>query len=110
VAERRTFQCDSCRYALDAWSDGNPYYRQHGRKRYAHHPDHAALAQCVGNDTPFLCLACNAKFKVDSAAPVTACPRCTQETIVAVWGLAGCLCPKCHRGHFVDDPQSRAIS
>ena len=110
MAERRTFRCDACRYAVEAWSDGNPYYVENGRKQYAHHPHHDALARCIGNDMPSICLACAASFTVDSNAPISTCPRCAESAIVALWRLEHRPCPKCHRGHLLNDSQSGAIS
>jgi hypothetical protein len=110
MAEKRVFQCDTCRHSVAAWSDGNPYYLEHGRKHYAYHPHHAALARCIGNDTPFLCLACAASFTVDSHAPRATCPECAATAIVALWCLERCRCPFCRQGHFLHDPESGAIS
>ncbi len=56
-------------HAVEAWSDGNPYYIDGGgAKLYAYHPDHDSLAQCIGNDDPHLYLSCGREFMVDSRA------------------------------------------
>jgi hypothetical protein len=69
------FVCGNCHRAIEAWDDGNPYYIDEASgKKYAHHPDHEALARCVGNDSPHLCLACGQKFMVDSRSPAANCP------------------------------------
>jgi DNA-directed RNA polymerase subunit RPC12/RpoP len=111
VAECRFFACTSCRFTVEAWSDGNPYYRDEaGRKRYAYHPDHENLARCIGNDEPHLCTACGRKVKVDSLKPRTRCPGCKAEALVAVWDLEGVACPKCRVGTLHVDPERMAIS
>jgi predicted lipoprotein with Yx(FWY)xxD motif len=50
------FVCSNCAHSVEAWDDGNPYYLDDGGKKvYAYHPDHEALAKCIGNDAPHLC-------------------------------------------------------
>lgn len=110
MAEGRTYRCDQCPNAVEAWSDGNPYYMENGRKCHAYHPNHEALARCIGNDSPYLCLACGESFKVDSNAPRTACLKCASAEIVPTWLLEGRSCPKCRTGHFRNDPHSWAVS
>jgi hypothetical protein len=111
MAECRRFVCGRCARAVDAWSDGNPYYvDEGGQKRYAYHPDHENLARCVGNDVPHLCLACGATTKVDSRAPRDQCRRCRARQLVATWDLAGRRCPYCKEGAFGEDPRVVAIS
>src|SRR5687768_13894409 len=86
MAEALRFVCGNCGRAIEAWSDGNPYYLdEEGRKKYAYHPDHERLALCIGNDSPHLCLACGWQFKVDSRAPRADCPRCGAGDIVHTW-------------------------
>jgi hypothetical protein len=42
MAQSRFIVCGGCGFEVEAWSDGNPYYRdERGHKRYAYHPDHA---------------------------------------------------------------------
>lgn len=105
MAEGRRLVCNHCGRSVEAWSDGNPYYRdERGRKRYAYHPDHENLARCVGNDEPHLCLACGAETKVDSLKPRTRCRKCKADRLVPCWELAGHPCPTCRTGIFVEDP------
>ena len=67
MAEGLRYVCGECAHAVEAWSDGNPYYIDGGgAKLYAYHPDHDSLAQCIGNDDPHLCLSCGREFMVDS--------------------------------------------
>lgn len=103
--------CSRCAYSIEAWSDGNPYYRDaRGRKRYAYHPDHTNLARCVGNDEPHLCLACGFEMKVDTLKPVTRCRKCRAGPLFPLWELDGVPCPRCREGHFALDNERRAIS
>jgi len=114
MAECIRYACSRCRRAVEAWSDGNPYYRDaKSRKRYAYHPDHEALARCTGNDVPHLCLACGAERTVDSAPRrrrVVRCRRCASEDLVPTMELAGRTCPWCRGGTFEADPHLVAIS
>lgn len=110
MAEGRTYRCDHCPKSVNAWSDGHPYYVENGKKRYAHHPDHDALARCTGNEEPHLCLACGKGFKVDSSAPITECPHCLSGEIATTWNLEGRRCPRCRTGHFRLDAEAGAIS
>ncbi len=105
------FVCSNCARSIEAWDDGNPYYLDEGGKKvYAYHPDHKALAKCIGNDAPNLCLACGAEFMVDSNAPVDRCVQCGATCIVDCWELEGEPCPFCHAGKLVPDPSLNAIS
>jgi len=71
MAEAVRYLCDYCSKAVKAWSDGNPYYiDETGNKRYAYHPDQGGMSKCIGNDSPYLCLACGAEFSVDSREPI----------------------------------------
>ncbi len=81
-----------------------------GVKRYAYHPDHERLALCIGNDSPHLCLACGGEFKVDSRAPIAACPDCGSVEILQAFNLGGLRCPYCKAGEFAADPADRCIS
>ena len=103
--------CDQCSFEVEAWSDGNPYYRDaRGRKKYAYHPDHDALARCIGNDVPHLCLACGCETRVDSLKPRTTCRRCKAERLVPVWDLTDVACPRCKAGTMRWDAGRRRIS
>ena len=76
MAEAVRYVCGECGHAIEAWDEGNPYYVDlDGNKQYAYHPNHDMLALCTGNDSPYLCMSCGHKFKVDSQAPVTSCPK-----------------------------------
>jgi hypothetical protein len=111
VAEGRRFACTACDFAVEAWSDGNPYYRdERGRKRYAYHPDHENLARCIGNDVPHLCLGCGGETKVESARPRATCRRCKGERHVPTWELAGQVCPRRRQGMLEVDHGFRVIS
>ena len=110
MAEGQRFVCGNCQRAIEAWSDGNPYYLdESGHKKYAYHPSDL-LALCIGNDSPHLCLACGTEFKVDSRAPRTTCRKCGGADIVHTWELEGRRCPYCKVGTFAADPEGRAIS
>jgi DNA-directed RNA polymerase subunit RPC12/RpoP len=111
MAQAQRFVCDNCGHAVEAWSDGNPYYiDEAGAKQYAYHPDHERLARCVGNDSPHHCLECAAEFNVDSRAPIAACPSCGADEIIDSYELNGCRCPYCKAGTFAADPEFRCIS
>ncbi|KUL01097.1 MAG: hypothetical protein XE11_2242 [Methanomicrobiales archaeon 53_19] len=111
VADAKRFVCGSCRRAIEAWSDGNPYYLDRdGQKHYAYHPNHERLDRCIGNDLPHLCLACDEKFNVDSLAPIKACPKCGSADIVRTYELDGQRCPYCKAGIFTVDPDYYCIS
>ncbi len=111
MAEALRFVCNGCHRAIEAWSDGNPYYiDEAGAKKYAYHPDHERLARCIGNDTPHHCLDCGTEFKVDSRAPVAACPSCGASEIVPSFSLDGCRCPYCKTGKFAIDTNFFCIS
>ena len=111
MAQALRFVCSGCHRAIEAWSDGNPYYiDEAGAKQYAYHPDHERLARCIGNDSPHHCLGCGAEFKVDSRAPVTACPSCGSSEIVRSFCLSGCRCPYCKTGVFAIDTSFHCIS
>lgn len=111
MAEGLRYVCENCGHAIEAWSDGNPYYiDETGAKQYAYHPDHERLARCIGNDSPHLCLSCGAEFMVDSRAPVEACEKCGAPDIADTFRLGGKQCPYCKKGKFVADPDSRCIS
>lgn len=108
------FACSACARTVSAWSDGNPYFLDaDGRKRYAYHPDHGALARCIGNDTPHLCTACGAEQVVDSRTPRSIarnCAACGAAALRPCTALAGTSCPTCRAGIFAEDVTARAIS
>ena len=111
MAEAVRYVCGGCHNAIEAWSDGNPYYiDEAGAKRYAYHPDHKRLDRCIGNDSPHLCLGCGAEFMVDSRAPVATCPKCGEGRSAHTYHLEGRLCPFCKSGVFAADPNFRCIS
>lgn len=111
MAECIRYECDHCGRAIEAWSDGNPYYiDQRGRKRYAYHPDHEGLSRCVGNDEPHLCLACGGEFVNDNRSPVASCPSCDSADISPTFDLKGRPCPFCGEGRFGIDPEFYCIS
>lgn len=110
MAESIVWRCTACDHTVEAWSDGNPYIIEDGKKRYVYHPDHEALARAVGNDVPMLCLACGHAFMSDTARPAAACPRCTSNSIRSTFDLGGCDCPVCHAGTFGERPEMGAIS
>ncbi len=110
MAECLRYVCSACGRAIEAWSDGNPYYvGTNGLKKYAYHPD-PEVNRCVGNDSPHLCLACGDEFNVDSRAPIEQCPKCGATTIVSTFRLSGRPCPYCSQGKFFVDPEFRCIS
>ncbi len=111
MAEAKRFICNQCGHAIEAWSDGNPYYiDETGAKQYAYHPDHKRLDKCIGNDSPHLCLACGVEFMVDSRDPLQACPDCQDSRIVDTFQLSGQSCPFCKTGTFRDAPDFFLIS
>ena len=111
MAEGVTYICGECGHAIEAWSDGNPYYiDKNGDKQYAYHPDHKRLDQCIGNDSPHLCLSCGKEFMVDSRAPISACPEYQANDVVSTFDLDGQRCPYCKVGVFAADPYSQKIS
>jgi predicted RNA-binding Zn-ribbon protein involved in translation (DUF1610 family) len=111
MAQALRFVCSKCSHAIEAWSDGNPYFiDEAGAKQYAYHPNHEQLARCIGNDSPHHCLSCGAEFKVDSRIPVTACPSCGASNIINSYRLGGCRCPYCKQGTFTEDPDFDCVS
>ena len=111
MAECIRFVCDACGHAIEAWSDGNPYYLdEDGAKQYAHHPHHDLMARCIGNDSPHLCLACGAEVMVDSREPTRECSACGAEALVDTFELEGQPCPACKAGRFARDPEFWCVS
>ena len=111
MAEGVKYVCGGCHKAIEAWSDGNPYYfDDDGIKRYAYHPDHERLDRCIGNDSPHICLSCGTEFMVDSLAPETSCPKCGAGDFAVTFHLGGQRCPFCKSGVFAPDPNSYCIS
>ena len=111
MAEALRFVCSGCDHAIEAWSDGNPYFLDEaGAKQYAYHPDHSRLALCIGNDSRHLCLACGHEFMVDSLAPVAECPKCGGSEFASAFELDGKRCPYCKAGVFTVDPDFHCIS
>ncbi len=103
MAEGRRYVCVKCAHTIETWDEGNPYYMDDdGRKQYAYHPDEDLLEQCIGNDSPHLCLSCGYEFIVDSEAPIAACPLCEASKISNTWELEGRPCPYCKAGVFAD--------
>ena len=111
IAQAVRYVCRGCGRAIEAWSDGNPnYLDESGGKHYAYHPDHENLARCVGNDSPHLCLGCGAECKVDSRAPIPACPTCGAAELMDTYQLTDQRCPYCKAGAFAVDPEFRCVS
>ena len=111
MAECIRFVCENCENAIEAWSDGNPFYiDEAGKKQYAYHPDHENLARCIGNDSPHLSLACGEQFKVDSRAPRTGCLGCGSADTARMFQLDGRGCPFCKGGEFAVDPDFFCVS
>lgn len=111
MAEGIRFVCSDCRYSIEAWSDGNPFYiDETGNKQYAHHPDHDELSKCIANDVPHLCLACGNEVKIDSRLGHESCPDCGSTNVIDTFHLQGVKCPKCDGGHFDQDKDYCAIS
>ena len=111
MAEALRYVCTRCSHAIEAWSDGNPYYiDEAGSKQYAYHPNHELLARCIGNDSPHLCLSCGNETMVDSEAPAAACPKCGEPKLAYTYELDRQPCPYCKSGVFAVDPGFSAIS
>jgi len=111
MAEGRRFVCDECGNSVEVWSDGNPYYFDtRGKKQYAYHPDHEALAKCIGNDEDVYCLGCGREFRVDSNHVADCCLKCSSQEVVSTSELGDRRCPKCSRGVFRIDPDWLPIS
>ena len=111
MAEGVRYVCEGCGHAIEAWSDGNPYYiNETGAKEYAYHPDDELVAQCIGNDSPHLCLSCGHEFMVDSRDPVAGCPKCGACELADTYDLGGKQCPFCKAGVFALHPEFRVIS
>lgn len=104
------YVCQNCRFDLESWDEGCPYYiDERGKKRYAFHPD-PMRDKCIGNDSPYICLECGRQFKVDSRAPRTNCPKCKSTDIIDTFNLQGQKCPKCKKGVIMRDPDFFIIS
>jgi hypothetical protein len=111
MAECRRFVCSGCGREIDAWSDGNPFYiDETGERKYAYHPDHEALAKCIGNDLPHLCLNCGHDVVVDSRSSKRICPDCDSDKVIEAFLLDQRDCPTCKNGKFLWDPSYQAIS
>lgn len=111
MAEGVRYLCEGCSKEIESWSDGNPYYIDvAGVKQYAYHPNHEKLAQCIGNDSPHLCLTCGEEFMVDTQAPAMLCPKCGGGEAANTFQLEGLLCPYCKSGIFITDPDFHCIS
>jgi hypothetical protein len=111
MAECRRFVCSGCGEAIEAWSDGNPFYvDETGNKKYAYHPNHVELEKCIANDVPHLCLQCGAESKIDSRLGSKACSECRSEKLIRTFLLEGVKCPTCDSGHFVSDNDFQRIS
>ena len=80
------------------------------------HNKHAVLIckicheKCIGNDSPYICLACGDEFKVDSEKPITQCPTCNAEDIVDKFKLEGKTCHACKTDVFGIDPNFFCVS
>ena len=110
MAAGRIFACNVCAHSIEAWDEGDPYYRDaRGRKRYAYHPD-PDRGRCTGVDSPVLCLSCGRKAVRDSAAPITHCRKCASAELIDVWQLEGRPCPYCKQGSFAADPNFWMVS
>lgn len=110
MAEAVRYFCEHCHHSIESWSDGNPYYiDRNGAKQYVYHPD-SRVAQCIGNESPHLCLCCGSEFTVDSLAPIAACPKCSSSEFVSTFRLTGQQCPYCKKGTFILDQEFRLIS
>ena len=105
MAERVRWVCSSCRTSVEAWSDGNPYVVEDGRKRYVYHPNHEALARAVGNDVPVLCLACGAESVRDSQAPEAGCPACGSSHLQDAFDLRRAPLPRVRVRHVRAGPR-----
>jgi predicted RNA-binding Zn-ribbon protein involved in translation (DUF1610 family) len=111
MAQCIRFVCPSCDNAIEAWSDGNPYYfDMRGEEKYAHHPDHKHLDLCIGNDRPHVCLSCGEQFVVDSREPIASCPKCEFAEIADAFNLDGKRCPACKKDVFPRDANFDCIS
>jgi predicted RNA-binding Zn-ribbon protein involved in translation (DUF1610 family) len=105
------FACSGCTFAIEAWSDGNPFYiGRAGKEKYAYHPDHEELAKCIANDRPHLCLNCGDEVKIDSREQSKNCPKCGSTNVVDTFALDNVKCPKCEDGRFVRDSNLGSIS
>ncbi|MCA9099443.1 MAG: hypothetical protein KDA36_13695 [Planctomycetaceae bacterium] len=111
MAECIRFVCDSCGFAIEAWSDGNPFYLdEEGKKVYAYHPNHDELVKCIANDVPHLCLDCGKEVKIDSRLEQKVCSKCKSARVAETYVLNGVECPKCREGRFNQDEGIVAIS
>jgi hypothetical protein len=110
MAQGRNFICSHCEFQIEAWDDGNPYYvTETGRKKYAYHPD-PKLEECIGNDSPTICLNCGKRFKIDSRNPIPNCPKCGSACVSDEFSLDAKTCPYCKVGTFVQDLNFHMIS
>ena len=103
--------CSGCGNAIEAWSDGYPFYLDEaGDKVYAYHPDHLELDKCIANDEPHYCLSCGVESNIDSRLTIRACSQCGSRQIVNSFSLEGRTCPVCRDGRFARDPNFHRIS
>jgi hypothetical protein len=120
-----TFVCSYCRYSIEAWDDGNPYFlSDKGRRQYFYHPGgeeqlkeyvsqsdgkdltgdelNKFLEKRTGNMSEMLCLDCGRKFRRDLERQKAVCPSrtCKSANIIDTWELEDKQCPKCKQGQF----------
>ena len=110
MAECIRLTCSACKFSVDVWDEGNPYYRAaDGKKVYVYHPS-SDREKATGVDSPHTCLDCGHSFEIDSEAPLERCPKCGSAAFCHDWDLPGHNCPHCRRGTFEIDPGFHMIS
>lgn len=110
MAMAHRYECNRCKKGVDAWDEGNPYYRnEEGKKVYAYHPS-PERNLCTGIESDIICLSCGHLLRSDSAKPRKRCTKCKSESLSDRWALKGKPCPYCKEGKFKRDKDFFAIS
>jgi len=80
MADGIRFVCDSCGFAIEAWSE--------------------LWIEDKPNDVHYLCRDCGQEVKIDGRLKESICPECKSTKVVGTYWLEGVQCPKCRNGSF----------
>jgi hypothetical protein len=119
------FICSQCRFTVEAWDEGNPYFlSDKGKPQFFYHPARERkleeyiqqsagryltgkeredfIASRTGNMSDLLCLDCGNTFRLDLEKRKRICPRrnCKSKNVVDPSMMGGKICPRCKMGTF----------
>ncbi|MFO0915332.1 MAG: hypothetical protein U0795_20390 [Pirellulales bacterium] len=106
------FVCSRCRFDVEAWEIGRPYFvDENGQKEYIPHPTPIPLElrPRVRLEGDFLCLGCAKVLRRDQG-DTSPCPRCRGIDVLEATELEGKTCPRCHQGVFAEDISRTVIT